>query len=73
MPDYTQSVTAAVEARILKAFGRYWDLRNDGDRPRDATHDEVNVFMQRQLAGVVRSYERRVEEDKVSVSDISVS
>lgn len=73
MPDYTLSVSSAIETRVLKAFGRHFNSRDGSDSPRDATHDEVKAFLTRKMQDVVANYERRVEEDKVSVSDISVS
>jgi hypothetical protein len=57
----TISITTDAEntARVLAAFGTYWNLG------RDATGAEVKEYLVRQLKAVVRQQERRADENAI--------
>lgn len=62
MPSFTLTVNAAIAARIDKAFGRYWNLKDAQGAPRDATAAEVKTYLVRQLKAVVIQQEQRTAE-----------
>lgn len=58
MPILSVDLTAPKAQRLAVAFGKFFNLRDDNDAPRNATAAEVEAYMRHELKKIVLIQER---------------